>query len=133
MRVSVGILVSLAIVSCGKLSGDDGGPDDAADASSSSDASNGDAPTWDGGVCDPNRPLLNQNEDCDTALNTICQQWAQNVAVGAYGYSQCSINPVTDNRFCDDTGCMSECLVGQVCASTTATGPRQCIQACAGL
>ena len=117
-----------ALLSCGRVSGDDGGlPDASADTTSSSDVQGAD-----GGVCVAERPTLFEYPTCSTA-NAVCQQWAQTAAVQEYGFSQCATNPVTGNLYCNDPGCTGECASGQVCASTTPTGQRQCIQACAGL
>ena len=130
MKFFLGSVILVGVAGCGKLNGDDAGADNAADGA---DASTTDTQEWERGVCDPNRPTLNQNENCDATLNAICQQWAQSVAVGAYGYSECLINPVTSMRYCYDPGCMPQCVTGQVCASNTPNGTRQCIQACFGL
>lgn len=130
-------VLTLLTMSCGEIDRNDGGSADSANGSDSGMGSDlGDASpegsSSDGGVCDPNRPYLNQNENCDSTLNAICQQWAQTAAVSAYGYSQCEVNSVTGRRECTDPGCAPQCFVGQVCASTSPTGPRQCIPTCAG-
>jgi len=133
-RAFVSLVLLLSPLGCGQLSGDDAGlADGAAESSAPDDSSQNDVFDWDGGVCNPNRPNLNQMENCDDAQNSVCQQWAQSVAISAYGYSTCWINPVTTGRQCNDPGCSPQCMVGQVCASSQPNGPRQCIQACAGL
>lgn len=84
------------------------------------------------GPCNPTRPTLPKQEACDSTLNQICQQWAQQAAGTEYGASDCETNTVTFARYCGDPGCSPECLGGYVCASVAPNGPRTCVAACTG-
>src|SRR5437016_4842448 len=78
-----------SFVCCGGVvsNGDGGFADGAVDANQPNDSS-GDGPLWDGGVCDPHAPTFS-DLGCDSTRDGVCQQWAQSVAIGAFGASMC--------------------------------------------
>ena len=126
------------LVCCGGVVGDaDGGKvDGAADANQPSEG--GDAPFWDGGVCDPHAPTF-PDKACDSTRNTECQQWAQSVAINAFGASMC-VASGGGFAYCGSPDCSGNCCGGgpvcddgYVCASKTQGATRECIKACSGL
>ena len=128
-----------SLVCCGGVVGDaDGGKvDGAADANQPSDGG-GDAPFWDGGVCDPHAPTF-PDKGCDSTRNIECEQWAQSVAIGAFGASMC-VAFGGGFAFCGSPDCSGNCCGGgpvcddgYVCASKTEGATRECIKACSGL
>jgi hypothetical protein len=91
------------------------------------------------GGCTMQSPKLPQTP-CTPTLDAICQQWAAQAAVGAYGHSRCFQDPQTGITACADPNCGGVCWCGpgvttcngatQVCASDTPGGALHCIAAC---
>jgi hypothetical protein len=113
----------------------DAAGDDASDATPGAAIENG----GDGTSCVADPPLL--SSACTPALDALCQHWAAQAAVGAYGHSRCHEDSHSAITRCAEPNCSgcccwcgpditSYCSGGQVCASDTPNGPLRCIAAC---
>jgi len=92
---------------------------------------------WEGGLCNPIRPVL-ETSTCTDEAKSICQTWAESVAIGTYGVSMCiprggdQAGVICGDDSSRGAGCGGGpmCSGGEVCVSDTPDGPRHCVAAC---